>query len=405
MFFTSKKSDLPTKEGLNEVLKRSVDRIVVKEQLRKELESGRKLRIKLGIDPTSPNIHLGRSIPLLKLRDFQLLGHTIVFIVGDFTGVIGDTSDKESERPQLSHKQIEENKKTYFKQAGKIIDLSKTEQHLNSKWLKKLTYKEIGEQTNQFSVADFIARDNIKKRLKRGTRVSLRETLYPVMQGYDSVVVKADVEIGGTDQWFNLLAGRKLQEHYGQRPQNILTTKLLEGLDGRKMSSSWGNVVNITDAPSDMYGKIMSTKDNLIISYFTMCTRVPHKEIKKIQQGLSDGSFHHKDAKAKLSHKIVEMYHGKEKANQAEKSFTQAFTTGTMPDDAQKISVTKGTLLVNALVRSGVVSSKNDYRRLLESGAITIIDTMEKINDASYSIDNHIDLRVGKKRFVHVRVK
>lgn len=399
------KSERPTKARLNEVLTRGVDRIVVEERLRKELESGRKLRVKLGIDPTSPNIHLGRSVALLKLRDFQELGHTIVFIVGDFTGVIGDTSDKESERPMLTKDQIEENKKTYFKQAGKIIDLSKTEKHLNSKWLKKLTYQEIGEQANQFSVADFIARDNIKKRLRGGTRVSLRETLYPIMQGYDSVVVRADVELGGTDQWFNLLAGRKLQEHYGQRPQNILTVPMLEGLDGRKMSSSWGNVVNITDAPSDMYGKIMSTKDDIIISYFTLCTRIPIKEVQKIRQGLRDGSFHPRDAKTKLSHEIVAMYHGEKKANQAEKSFTQAFQDGMMPEGAQKISVAKGVLLGDALIRAGVVSSKNDYRRLLESGAVTIIDTREKINDTAYRVNNNVDLRVGKKRFVRVHIK
>ena len=405
MFFTNKKNDHITTEGFNEVLERGVDRIVVEEHLKNELESGRKLRIKFGIDPTSPNIHLGRSGPLLELRDFQKLGHTIIFIVGDFTGVIGDTSDKESERPQLTHKQIEENRKTYFKQAGKILNLRKTERYLNSKWLKKLTYQEICEQTNQFSVADFIARDNIKKRLRGGTRVSLRETLYPVMQGYDSVVVRADVEIGGTDQWFNLLSGRKLQEHYNQRPQNILTTPILEGLDGRKMSSSWGNDVNINDAPDNMYGKIMSIKDDLIISYLTLCTRVPLKEIQKIRQGLLEGSLHHKDAKSNLAREIVEMYHGNKKSNKAEKSFKEAFHDGTMPEEGLKILVKKGTLLINALVEAGVVRSKNDYRRLIESGAITVISTREKISDIKHQVDNNTDLRVGKKRFVRIRVK
>ena len=212
---------------IEEVLSRGVEEVIVKEHLRKRLLSGDVLRVKLGIDPTSPHLHIGRSIPLLKLLDFQELGHQIVFIVGDFTGVIGDTSDKDSERPMLERERITENMKNYVAQAGKIIDIDKCEVRHNSEWLEPLTYREIGTQADQFSLAEFMSRENIRRRLDAGTRVSLRELLYPLMQGYDSVAVKADVEIGGTDQRFNLLAGRTLQLSYGQEPQNILMNPLL----------------------------------------------------------------------------------------------------------------------------------------------------------------------------------
>src|SRR3989338_4990264 len=254
---------------INELLTRGVEEIIGREYLEAQLKSGKKLRVKLGIDPTSPHLHIGRSIPLLKMRDFQELGHQLVFIVGDATGVIGDTSDKDSERPMLEQKQVKENMKQYVAEAGKIIDMSKCEVRHNSEWLGKLGYGEIGAQADLFSLHEFNARENIKRRLDAGTRVSLRELLYPLMQGYDSVAIKADVELGGTDQRFNLLAGRTLQQAYKQAPQHIIMGPLLEGTDGRKMSSSWGNTINLTDTPNDMYGKTMRVPDNLIIKYFT----------------------------------------------------------------------------------------------------------------------------------------
>ena len=274
------------KEKINEILTRGVDEVIQKEDLENKLLSGKQLRIKLGIDPTSPNVHIGRSIPILKLRDFQELGHQIVLIVGDFTGIIGDTSDKESERPMLTQEEIDINKKKYFDQVGKLLDMDKVEFRYNTEWLEKLTYREIGEHADQFSVADFIARDNIKRRLDAGKRVSLREVLYPLMQGYDSVAIGADVEIGGTDQRFNLLAGRTLQPKFGQEAQNILMTTLINGTDGRKMSSSWGNTINLTTPAKEMYGKVMSVNDSELITYFTMCTRDPLEEVEVIQKGL-----------------------------------------------------------------------------------------------------------------------
>ena len=229
-------------EDIKDILEKNVAEIIERNSLEKKLLSGRKLRIKLGVDPTSPNIHIGRAVVLRKLRDFQKLGHTVIFIVGDFTGLVGDTSDKEAERPMLTERQVKENMKTYFEQAFKILDKKKTEARHNSEWLKKLGFKEIAAIADLFGLHEFEARDVINKRLKEGKRVSLREVLYPLMQGYDSVVVKADVEIGGTDQRFNLLSGRVIQQHFGQKPQDILMTIFpLEGTDGRKMSKNYGN--------------------------------------------------------------------------------------------------------------------------------------------------------------------
>src|SRR3989344_3359892 len=219
--------------SFKEILIRGVEEVIVREHLEAALKSGKKLRVKLGVDPTSPNIHIGRAGALWKLRDFQDLGHTVVFIVGDFTGLIGDTSDKESERPMMTEAQVKQNIKTYFKQAAKIIDPKKSEMHYNSKWLKKLGFLEIGKMANAFGLHEFESRENVALRLKSGKRVSLRELLYPIMQGYDSIMVKADVEVGGTDQRFNLLAGRELQKLYHQNPQDIITNPLIEGLDGR----------------------------------------------------------------------------------------------------------------------------------------------------------------------------
>lgn len=225
-------------DPIQELLTRGVEEIIDSHQLESLLNSKKKLRVKLGIDPTSPNIHIGRAVVLWKLRAFQELGHRVIFIVGDFTGLIGDTSDKEAERPMLTEREVSKNLKTYFTQAYKILDKQKTEVHYNSKWLKKLGFAEIGRLADLFSLHEFEARENIAKRLRSGKRVSLRELLYPLMQGYDSVAVKADVELGGTDQRFNLLAGRVIQPAYGQKPQNIMTMTLMEGTDGRKMSSS-----------------------------------------------------------------------------------------------------------------------------------------------------------------------
>jgi len=284
------RKESPKLNKITELLSRGVEEVINKSNLEQKLRSKKQLRIKLGIDPTSPNLHLGRSIPLLKLRDFQQLGHKIILIIGDFTGVIGDTSDKGSERPMLKREQVEKNMENYILQASKIIDIDKCEIHYNSEWLSKLSYNELCEQANVFSLSNFVSRENIKKRMNAGKRVSLRELLYPLMQGYDSVAIKADVELGGNDQRFNLLAGRELQKHYNQEPQNVITNPLIEGLDGRKMSSSWKNTVNLFDSTNDMYGKIMFLKDEFIIKYFILTTRVDINIIEQYKKALEFGT-------------------------------------------------------------------------------------------------------------------
>ena len=385
-------------DPIEELLTRGVTEVIDKDRLKARLLSGEKLRVKLGIDPTSPDIHIGRAIPLLKLRDFQKQGHKVVFIIGDFTSVIGDTSDKESERPMLTKEEVERNQKTYFEQAGKLIDLEQTELRRNSEWLEPLTFREIGEQANLFSVADFIARENIAKRLSQGKRVSLREVLYPLMQGYDSVAVKADIELGGTDQRFNLLAGRTMQIKYGQRPQDIILNPLIPGLDGRKMSSSWDNTISLTSAPNDMYGKVMSMADENVKEYFEFCTRVPMEEIEKITKE------HPKEAKMKLAWEIVALYHSKDAAEKAQKNFVETFSKKGIPTDTEIIKASVGTNLADLLIESGLIDSKTEWRRLVEDGAVTNLEAQEKITSSDAKFTVPTTLKIGKHRFLKIEV-
>lgn len=383
---------------IKELLTRGVDGVIDMESLEKKLKSGKELRVKLGIDPTSPNIHIGRSVPLLKLRDFQELGHKIVLIIGDFTGVIGDTSDKDSERPMLDEEVIQKNLKNYIAQAEKVIDISKCEVNYNSKWLDKLSYREIGKQADAFSLNEFISRENIKKRFDSGKRISLRELLYPLMQGYDSVAVKADVEIGGTDQRFNLLAGRELQRQYGQEPQDIVMNPLIEGLDGRKMSSSWGNVINLFDTANDMYGKVMSLKDEYIIKYFTLTTRVDMSEIQKFEKELKAGK-NPKDYKMKLAFEIVRFYHSEEDAEKAEEYFIKTFSKKETPDILPEIKPSKYDI-VTILVESGLAPSKSEAHRVVEQSGVKVNE--EVISDPKKIIKAGDVVQKGKRFFVKV---
>ena len=369
---------------MEELLTRGVAEVIDKKHLEEKLVSGKKLRIKLGIDPTSPNIHIGRAIQLLKLRDFQNLGHTAVFIVGDFTGIIGDASDKDSERPMLTKEQIESNMKDYLNQAFKILDPEKTETHYNSEWLSKLGFLELGRMASLFSVHEFESREVMARRLKAGQRISSQELFYPLMQGYDSVAVKADVEIGGTDQRYNLLAGRRIQPLYDQEPQDILMTELIEGLDGRKMSSSWDNVINITDEPNDMFGKVMSMEDKLVTKYFELCTRLLSEEITEITKG------HPKEVKSRLAFEITKIYHGESAAKDAQENFTKTFSKGGVPKDIKTVKTSKETPLVETFLEHGLVSSKTEFNRLKKEGAI------EEIENGVY--------RIGKHRFLRIEI-
>lgn len=391
-------------QKIEELLTRGVAEVIDRGHLKERLLSGEKLRVKLGIDPTSPNLHLGRSVPLLKLRDFQELGHAIVFIVGDFTGIIGDTSDKEAERPMLSPDTIAENLKTYVDQAAKILDISRVEVRHNSEWLGKLTYQEIGEQADAFSLAETMARENVKKRLDGGKRVSLRELLYPLMQGYDSVAVKSDVELGGTDQRFNLLAGRTMQPKYAQAPQDILMTNLILGTDGRKMSSSWGNTINLLDTPNEMFGKTMSIPDELIMDYFTHCTRVPMTEITKFAEDSVTGG-NPRDAKLRLAKEIVTLYHGAEAGIVAEQYFVDTFSNKVAPKDIPATNVnSEHETIIDTILSMRFATSKSDAMRKVEQGGVSIDG--ERISPENIRFDkvrhNEKVMKVGKKDFVKI---
>lgn len=390
---------------IEELLSRGVEEVIDRDDLKKALKSGKQLRVKLGIDPTSPNVHLGRAIQILKLKDFQDLGHKAILIVGDFTGLVGDTSDKEAERPMIDIKTIKQNIKTYKEQVGKLIDLKKSEFYFNSKWLSKLSFAEIGELADVFSVNSFIQRDIIRRRLVAGKRVSLREVLYPIMQGYDSVQVGADIEIGGTDQKFNLLAGRDLQKKFGQKEQNIVMGPLVEGTDGRKMSSSWGNTINLLDKPNDMYGKVMSVRDDLIIRYFELMTRTSREAIREYQKQLAAGE-NPKKVKMALASEIVRMYHTDKEAIAAEENWEKTFSAGEIPKDIKTVRVKLKIPLVEILMQEGVVASKSEFRRLVEEGAIKFRGTLEekKIVDPNSLADESGALKIGKKRFLKIEI-
>ncbi len=384
---------------IEEILTRGVEDIFIKEELKALLLSGKQLRIKLGIDPTGPKIHLGRAIPLRKLREFQKLGHQVIFIVGDFTAQVGDASDKSDKRPMLTRAEIDENLKDYKSQVSKILDLSKTEFLYNGDWLSKLSFEEVTRLAECFSVQQMLARRNFKDRYDNGQEISLREFLYPLMQGYDSVAVKADVELGGFDQLFNLKAGRTMQEYFGQPKQSVFTCKMLEGTDGRKMSSSWGNIISIVDDPQMMFGKVMSLHDDLIIKYFILCTDVPLEEIQKIEIEMTKGS-NPKDFKMRLASEIVTLYHTEKDATLAKNSWIATFQEGGVPESIPEVVTTGDKELADVLVEAGIVTSKTDWRRLIEAGAIHDFEKGE-IKDPKILAYNAV-LKIGKKRFIKV---
>lgn len=389
---------------IEEIMTRGVEDVITAESLRMKLSSGKQLRIKFGVDPTSPNIHLGRAVPLRKLRALQDLGHQIILLIGDFTALIGDPSDKLSKRPMLTKDDVEKNMAGYKEQLGRIVDLSKVEFVHNSDWLEKLGFAEISQLAESFTVQQMLARRNFKDRYERGEEISVREFLYPLLQGYDSVVLKADIEIAGFDQLFNMKAGRIIQKCYGQPEQDILTFQMLEGTDGRKMSSSWGNVIALNDTPNDMLGKIMSMRDELITKYYLLCTDVVMEEIKQIEESITLGKLNPRDAKMQLAKEIVRMYHGAEAADKAEEYFVTAFQKKEVPANLPEVTVESGSKLVEILLNQEAIKSKSDFRRLIEEGAIGWMDG-DKISDPNFTINQTGVLRVGKKKFLKIMLK
>lgn len=393
---------------IKEILERGIEQVIDKENLLKKLKSGKKLRIKLGIDPTGPKIHLGRAIQLWKLRNFQNLGHQIVFIIGDFTGQIGDASDKQAMRKPLTKEEVKENLKTYRKQIGKILDLKKVESHRNSEWLNKLKIKDFLSLTMNFTAQQMIQRRNFRERWKQGKPIGLHELSYPLLQGYDSVMIKADVEIGGFDQLFNLKVGREMQRIFGQSPQDIMTSRMLYGLDGRKMSTTWGNVINILDSPKDMYGKIMSMKDELIEDYFKLTTNIPLEKIEKIKKDLKKEKLNPREAKAILAKEIIKMYQSKKAGEAAEKEFNRVFREKKLPSKIPCFKTSKKSLpILDLLVKTNLASSKNEAKRLILQGGVSIKIKSQKVKVKNWHQDiklkNGMVLQVGKRKFVKIK--
>lgn len=385
-------------EKIEKLLTRNISEIIEKEHLEKSLKSGKKLRIKLGIDPTGPKIHLGRAIALWKLKEFQDLGHQIVLIIGDFTGMLGDPSDKASARPMLAKEQIKKNMADYPKQIGRILDIKKVEFRYNSEWLSKLNLKDVVHLASLFTVHQMINRRNFKERFESEEQIGLHEFLYPLLQGYDSVAIKADAEIGGTDQLFNLKAGRKIQELCGQASQDIMMLEMLAGLDGQKMSTTAGNVVNITDEPNDIYGKIMSVKDELISEYFSRCTNLEEEKLDEIKNGLKNKTLDPFRAKNNLAYEITALYCGKDSAEKAGDYFRETFQEKKAPAGAPEIKIKKGEELADILLENKIISSKTEFRILLKENAIE--SGGKVVSDVHYAPDKTSVIRVGKNKFL-----
>lgn len=383
------------------LIKRGVVEIISEEELVDKIRRKGKLRVKFGADPSAPDLHLGHTVPLRKLRNFQEMGHTVVFIIGDFTAMVGDPSGRSTTRKRLSRSEVMENAKTYQEQVFKILDRSKTEVLYNSEWFDKITFEKVLELASKYTIARMLERDDFNKRYKSGIPISVMEFLYPLMQGYDSVVVKADVEVGGTDQKFNLLVGRELQVEYGQEPQVVMTLPLIEGTDGvRKMSKSYGNYIAINDKPLDMFGKIMSIPDTLIFKYFELLTDVPLEEIEEYKKSIENGS-NPRDIKAILGKKIVSFFYGSEEAEKASKEFDKVFRYKEIPEEVEEKKVPRGEYnIVNLVFSLGLVPSKSEARRLIQGGGLYVDGKRVQNIDFSLVVDREIILKLGKRKFI-----
>lgn len=373
---------------IESLLTRGVENIIPRELAAKKLSSGQRLRIYLGIDPTGARLHLGHSVPLRKLRAFADLGHHVIFLVGSFTAMIGDPSGRDTLREPLTKEQVRENFKDYKRQAQKVLDFSSVEVRYNDEWLAPLTLAEVTTLASNFTVQQMLQRDMFQKRMAEGKPIALHEFLYPLMVGYDSVVLDVDCELGGSDQEFNIMAGRHLQQALGKRDKFVLTTKLIEGTDGRKMSKSYDNCVYLDDEPGPMYGKLMSVRDELVRAYFEALTDVPLEEVEKILSG------HPKEAKMRLAREIVGMYHSSAAAQSAEENFISTFSEGGIPADAPVVAGGKLRDIVEGI-------STSELRRLVAGGAISSAVSGKTITSIDEEVRNDT-IRIGKHRFLRV---
>lgn len=396
------------------VIRRGTAQIIPEDELEKKvkrsIQTGKPLKVKLGLDPSAPDIHIGHTVILNKLRQFQDLGHIIQLVIGDFTGRIGDPTGKSETRKPLSEAEVKANAQTYAEQLFKVLDRSKTEVRFNSEWLAPLDFAEVVELAAKTTVARMLERDDFAKRYHSGQAISVHEFFYPLMQGYDSVALQSDLETGGTDQTFNLLMGRQLQSQYGQEEQVILTMPLLEGLDGvKKMSKSLGNYIGIDEPAQEMYGKAMSVPDELMLKYFELVTDLSLEELEQLQRGLEEGSIHPRDAKMMLASRLVQMYHGQEAAQEAEANFRRVFQQRELPEEIPVVEIPDSQLregklwIVQLLSTLGLVASNGEARRMVKQGAVKIDGDKVSDQDAQISVTEGMVVQVGKRKFAQVK--
>jgi tyrosyl-tRNA synthetase len=392
-----------TDQKIDALLERGVEAVYPSlDYLRSRLRSGDALKIYLGIDPTGPTLHLGHAITLKKLRDFQELGHKIILLIGDFTATIGDPTGKGEARNQLTHAEVLSNAKLYKEQAETFLRFdgeNPAEINYNSVWFKKMGFEDVIDLASKMTVSQMIERDMFQKRMKEGKPIYIHEFLYPLMQGYDSVAMEVDGEVGGNDQTFNMLTGRTLMKQISNKEKFVLAMKLLTDSGGLKMGKTEGNMVALTDSPEDMYGKVMSWSDSMIIPGFELCTEESRDKIEVIKKDLASDPRGYKMSLAKA---IVEIYHGEKEAKNAEENFINIFSRGGIPEDIAEVTVGSGSELKDALMENGLVSSNSDFRRLMDEGAISINDT--KIEDYKYKITEEAVVKVGKRRFIKIKI-
>lgn len=386
-------------------LKRGVVDIVSDEEFIAKLRKGRPLRVKVGFDPTAPDIHLGHTVVLQKMRQFQDAGHEVICLIGDFTGMIGDPSGRSATRPPLTREEVLENAKTYQEQVKKILDPDKTRIAFNSQWMDNMVVADFIKLTSVQTVARMLERDDFKKRFQQQHPISIHEFLYPFIQGYDSVALEADIEMGGTDQVFNLLMGREVQKAYGQEPQVILTLPLLEGTDGiQKMSKSYNNYIGVDDDPSDMYGKVMSISDELMWKYYELLSSLSIPQIEEMKTTVREGALHPMNAKMRLSCEMVERFHGRDQAQAAQEGFVKVFQSRGLPEDMPEVTIRMERPWVCAVLKeAGLVGGTSEARRMISQGAVHIDE--EKIVDGEHVLPrgSHV-IKVGKRRFARVEI-
>lgn len=391
------------------IISRGADEILLPKDLKDRLNENRPLRIKAGFDPTAPDLHLGHTVLINKLRQFQDLGHEVIFLIGDFTGMIGDPSGKNATRPPLSRDEIIENAQTYEHQIFKILDPARTLVVFNSSWMNDMDAADLIKLAARHTVARMLERDDFHKRYQANQSIAIHEFLYPLVQGYDSVALKADVELGGTDQKFNLLVGRQLQEAYGQKPQVVLTMPILEGLDGvQKMSKSLNNYIGINESPNDMFGKLMSISDELMWRYFELLSFRPMADIKAMQQAVQQGGTNPRDIKMQLADEIVSRFHDGTAASHAREDFINRFRHGSLPDEIPEIELSgtgKGLPIGQVLKQSGLTSSTSEAYRMIDQGAVRIDGERISARDTLLPVDISHVVQVGKRKFARVTIR